>query len=102
MGRKYIFTDKRESQKGMMSAVFGLIAGISVLYSLYEVFHDPGQSMIRYGMAILFALLFSLAGMVLGIMSKMEQDRFYVFSWIGMILNGVTILGICLIVYAGF
>lgn len=101
MSRKYIFTDKRESKKGIMSTVFGLIAGVSVIYSLYEVFQAQGQAMIRYGMAVLFSLIFALVGMVLGVMSKMEQNRFYVFSWIGMILNALTILGIGFMIYAG-
>lgn len=84
-----------------MSTVFGLIAGTSVIYSLREVFLAQGQAMVRYGMAVLFSLIFALVGIVLGVMSRMEQDRFHVFSWIGIVLNALTILGIGFMIYAG-
>ena len=38
--------------------------------------------------------------MVLGIMSKMEEDRFYLFSYLGIILNLLAIAGIGFISYA--
>ena len=55
----------------------------------------------KYGAAVLFALLFALAGLVLGILSRMVQDRFYVFSYVGMTLNGLALLSIGFILYAG-
>lgn len=101
MGRKYIFTNKKESKKGIMSAVLGLIALVSLFFAVYETFRNQGQALIKYGVAALFALLFALAGMVLGIMSKMEEDRFYLFSYLGIILNLLAIAGIGFIIYAG-
>lgn len=101
MGRKYIFTNKKESKKGIMSAVLGLIALVSLFFAVYETFRNQGQALVKYGVAALFALLFALAGMVLGIMSKMEEDRFYLFSYLGIILNLLAIAGIGFIIYAG-
>lgn len=101
MGRKYIFTNKKESKKGIMSAVLGLIALVSLFFAVYETFKNQGQALVKYGVAALFALLFALAGMVLGIMSKMEEDRFYLFSYLGIILNLLAIAGIGFIIYAG-
>ena len=101
MGRKYIFTNKKESKKGIMSAVLGIIALVSLFFALYETFRNQGQALVKYGVAALFALLFALAGIVLGIMSKMEEDRFYLFSYLGIILNLLAIAGIGFIIYAG-
>ena len=101
MGRKYIFTNKKESKKGIMSAVLGIIALVSLFLAVYETFRNQGQALVKYGVAALFALLFALAGMVLGIMSKMEEDRFYLFSYLGIILNLLAIAGIGFIIYAG-
>lgn len=101
MGRKYIFTNKKESKKGIMSAVLGIIALASLFFAVYETFRNQGQALVKYGVAALFALLFALAGMVLGIMSKMEEDRFYLFSYLGIILNLLAIAGIGFIIYAG-
>lgn len=101
MGRKYIFTNKKESKKGIMSAVLGIIALVSMFFAVYETFRNQGQALVKYGVAALFALLFALAGIVLGIMSKMEEDRFYLFSYLGIILNLLAIAGIGFIIYAG-
>ena len=101
MGRKYIFTNKKESKKGIMSAVLGIIALASLFFAVYETFRNQGQALVKYGVAALFALLFALAGIVLGIMSKMEEDRFYLFSYLGIILNLLAIAGIGFIIYAG-
>ena len=101
MGRKYIFTNKKESKKGIMSAVLGIIALVSLFFAVYETFRNQGQALVKYGVAALFALLFALAGIVLGIMSKMEEARFYLFSYLGIILNLLAIAGIGFIIYAG-
>ena len=101
MGRTYIFTNKKESKKGIMSAVLGIIALVSLFFAVYETFRNQGQALVKYGVAALFALLFALAGIVLGIMSKMEEDRFYLFSYLGIILNLLAIAGIGFIIYAG-
>ena len=38
---------------------------------------------------------------VLGIMSKMEEDKFYLFSYLGILLNVLAIAGVGFILYAG-
>ncbi len=101
MGRKYIFTDKRETRKGIMSTVFGLLSLFSVVYSVYQTFLNQGEALVKYGVAVLLSLIFALVGIVLGILSRMEQDQFYVFSWIGIVLNALTILAVAFLVYAG-
>ena len=101
MGRKYIFTNKKESKKGIFSSVLGMIAFISVILAVYGTFQNQGQALVKYGVAVLFSLLFGLAGLVLGILSRMEQDRFYVFSYIGIGLNLLTIVSSSFILYAG-
>lgn len=44
---------------------------------------------------------FSAAGLVIGIMAKLEEDKFYLFAWIGIVLNALTLLGIGGIVAVG-
>ncbi len=101
MGRKYIFTDKHETKKGIFSTVLGAIALVSVAAAVYGTFCNQGQALVKYGAAVLFALLFALAGLVLGVMSKMIKDRFYVFSYLGITLNLLTLAAIGFILYAG-
>ena len=101
MGRKYIFTDKHETKKGVMSSVLGALSVISIVLAVYGTFQNQGEALVKYGAAVLFALLFSLAGLVLGILSRTVQDRFYFFSYLGMTLNALALAGIAFIIYAG-
>ena len=101
MGRKYIFTDKHATRKGVMSTVLGVLSLTSIVLALYGTFQNQGEALVKYGAAVLFALLFALAGLVLGILSRMVQDRFYFFSYVGMTLNGLALLSIGFILYAG-
>ncbi len=100
MGRKYIFTDKHETKQGIMSPA-GSLSRASIVLAVYGTFQNQGEALVKYGAAVLFALLFSLAGLVLGILSRMVQDRFYFFSNLGMTLNGLALAGIVFIIYAG-
>ena len=82
MRRHYIFTDKRESKKGILSAVLGAMSLISVFLTVYFTWQNH-------------------AGLVIGIMAKLEEDKFYLFAWIGIVLNALTLLGIGGIVAVG-
>ena len=101
MGRKYIFTNKKESRKGIMSTVLGAVSLFSLFLAVYGTFQNQGEALVKYGMGVLFALLFALTGIVLGIMSKMEEDKFYLFSYLGILLNVLAIAGVGFILYAG-
>ena len=99
--RHYIFTDKRESKKGILSAMLGAMSLISVFLTVYFTWQNHGTAYVRYGVVALLCLIFSAAGLVLGIMAKLEEDKFYLFAWIGIVLNALTLLGIGGIVAVG-
>ena len=94
MRRHYIFTDKRESKKGILSAMLGAMSLISVFLTVYFTWQNHGTAYVRYGVVTLLCLIFSVAGLVIGIMAKLEEDKFYLFAWIGIVLNALTLLGI--------
>ena len=50
---------------------------------------------------MLLALIFSLTGIVLGVLSKLEKDMFYFFSYLGIILNLLAVCAVSFILYAG-
>ena len=55
----------------------------------------------RLGTVILVAMLFSIAGLVFGILSRMEKDKFYFFPDLGILLNGIGVCATGFILYAG-
>ncbi len=102
MGRKnYMFTNKSHSDIGKMSAALGLISAVSMCLVIYISYRQDGSMDPKLGAAAFFALLFSLGGEVLGIMSRLEKDRFYFFPNLGIILNTLVIVLIGFLLYLG-
>lgn len=98
---KYIFTDKKYSPKSIMSTVLGLISDGALAYAIYSTYKNAGIATQRLGSSGTIILLMSTIGVVLGVVSKSEQDNFYLFSYIGLILNVIALLMVSMILYAG-
>ncbi len=52
MGRKYIFTNKKESRKGIMSTVLGAVSLFSLFLAVYGTFQNQGEALVKYGMGV--------------------------------------------------
>lgn len=99
--RHYIFTDKKNPPRGIMSTILGIIAITAIGLVIMLTFQAEGAAKRQYGTTVLLALIFSLVGIVLGILSKTEKEMFYFFSYLGIILNFLAICAVSLILYAG-
>ncbi|MBQ8326778.1 MAG: hypothetical protein IJX86_06860 [Lachnospiraceae bacterium] len=97
----YIFTNKKHPETGIMSSVLGVIAIVSIIITLVLTFHRKGEALMQYGTVLFLCTLFSMIGLGLGVSSKMQRDRYYFFSYMGMITNGLALIFISLILYAG-
>ena len=101
MKKGYIFTNKEHPKKSIMSTILGILSTGSLILAVYLSYMDKGAENMRYGSACLLALLFAFVGVTLGILGRMERDKFYLFSYIGIALNLVAIGLVSLILYAG-
>lgn len=99
--KNYIFTNKRYSEKSIMSTILGLISLGSVMAAVYLTFAAGGEAMVGYGVTVLLSAVFSIAGLILGIMSRLEKDKFYFFSYVGIVTNLLAVFSIGYIIYAG-
>lgn len=97
----YMFTNKKHPKRGIMSAVLGIISIISILLAVWLTFRKDGVAAFNYGLAILLATLFSLAGLWLGAASRTEKDCYYLFPCLGIGFNLLALAGISFILYAG-
>ena len=97
----YIFTAKKHPEKGIMSTILGVISIVSIVTAVYLAYKNGGSAAPQYGAAVLFCTLFSLAGVVLGVLSRMEKDRYYLFSHLGIGLNLAALCMVSMILYAG-
>ncbi|SFU34942.1 hypothetical protein SAMN02910342_00188 [Butyrivibrio sp. INlla21] len=84
---RYMFTDNRHPEKGIMSAVLGVLSVITLSLAVLFSYKNGGQALVQYAAAAFVAAIFSCIGLVLGIMSRFEKDIFKLFPNIGIILN---------------
>ncbi|MCL2051267.1 MAG: DUF6142 family protein [Lachnospiraceae bacterium] len=103
MSRKkgYIFTNKENALKGIMSSILGAIAIITLVIVLYLSYLESGQIPDRYAVAMLIAALLNIIGLVLGLVSYFEKEKFRFFPVLGLILNMISICIIGFIMETG-
>lgn len=97
----YKFTNKKHSPKAVMSTVFGAMSEISLVVLVYLSYQRGGQVPVNYGIAAILALVFAIVGCVLGVLAWQEREKFKIFAIIGLVLNGVALLSVSGILYAG-
>lgn len=100
--RNYIFTNKKHSQKAIMSTILGIISMVSLIIVIFLTYLKAGNATKSYGLTGLLVTVFSLIGLILGLFSIKENDRFHLFQWIGILLNSILLLAMVGIIYAGF
>lgn len=103
MGHKnsYIFTSKSHTQKGIMATILGVISLATLIYTVVMSYRSTGEIPIQYGAAVLLVTFFALAGAALGVISRTERDKYYFFSYLGILLNLLVLGGISAVLYAG-
>lgn len=99
--KNYIFTNKEHPKKAIMSTILGVLSVGSLILAAYLSYMDKGAENARYGSACLLALIFAFVGVTLGVLGRMEKDKFYLFCYVGMALNLAAIGMVSLILYAG-
>ncbi len=97
-----MFTDNRHPEKGVMSAILGCISVTTLAFAVVFTYRDGGQAQIRYAAAALVAAIFSVVGIVLGIMSRFERDIFKLFPNLGIILNLISIIFVVFLLILSF
>lgn len=89
--RSYLFTSKKQSTRALISTILGLISIISSTMMIVLTYRNNGVALFRYGAVIFVCLFFSLAGLILGILSTRETDKWHFFSWVGIVLNALVL-----------
>lgn len=103
MGRKsgYIFTNKRHSNRAIMSTILGIISSLSLAAVIYLSSVQAGAIPGGYGVTGFLVAVFSVVGLILGIVTAAEKDRYKLFPFLGILFNVIALLGIGLVVYVG-
>lgn len=99
--KNYKFTNKRHTQKSVMSTVFGIISLVSLVVVVYLAYAAGGVAPVNYGITGVLVTVFSLVGIILAVLSLNDREAYPFFGWLGVLLNGVTLAGISLVLYIG-
>ncbi|MBQ8245980.1 MAG: hypothetical protein IJZ42_02525 [Lachnospiraceae bacterium] len=97
----YKFTIKKISPWSVMSTILGAISLISMVLAIIFTFQNQGTAKPGYGLTAILALIFSGAGLVLGIRTRFEKDMYYIFANIGIALNGCMLAFLIYILVLG-
>lgn len=86
--RMYSFAEKKHSQRGLVSTILGGVSVIIFVVLAWIAYYLDGQGGAYLGAIGLTGAVFSLMGLILGLISFGEQDTLYFFSKLGTILCG--------------
>ena len=103
MGHKnsYIFTNKSHTEKGIMATILGTISLVTLAYTVVMSYRNAGEVPVQYGAAVFLVTIFALVGAALGAISRTERDKYYFFSYLGILLNVLALGGVSAVLYAG-
>ena len=99
--RNFIFTNKKHSEKAIMGTILGMISLISLGIVIFMSYQKNGETPVGYGLTGLLATIFSMIGLILGILTLQEKENFRLFPWLGTILNVLALAVIGFLLYVG-
>jgi len=100
--KKYKFSNKSQSVRGIFSTLFALCAAAVCVAALSISFQNRGQGGIEIGVLGIIAVFLSGCGFYLGIHSFKEEEIFFLFSWIGSVGNSIILLGMLMLILIGW
>ena len=88
----YKFDNKKYTTGGILSLILFVLAAAVLGLEIWVSYRACGEGGILLGAVGFMVLLVSLSGFIIGIMSFQEEDRHYLFSRLGTLLNFALIL----------
>lgn len=98
----YKFTNKNNTRGGIISTVFAAVSLVMIVTGVIISFKNEGDAGIIVGAFGTVSFMSSTIGEVMALRSFKEKDKFYLFSWIGTITNGILWISMCLVIVMGF
>lgn len=99
--KSFMFTSKEHSRKGIMATILGVISLASLVYITWHSYKNAGKVPLQYGAVAFLTMIFAFVGIVLGVLSKSDRDKFYFFSYLGIVLNVLVLVALSVFLYAG-
>lgn len=98
---RYIFTDNKHPIRGIASTILGILSLATLFLSVWMTYTGAGNAQDGYAAAVLLAFVYAVGGLVMGILSRSEQDIYLLFPHLGIGLNGLTLCGVLALLFIG-
>ncbi len=98
---KYKFTDKHNTKGGIAATLLGIIAVTCIIWSVNTAFRSRGTAGAWMGTIATLGFGCSTLGLILGLSSFKEEDKFYFFSWVGTIICAIVWICNCTVIAVG-
>ncbi len=91
------FSDRRHSVGGVISTVMAVASLVMFVMAVHRSYGARGEGDSLVGSYALSSMMFAFFGLITGLMSYKEPDRYHTFSFIGSLTSGImTVLMIML------
>lgn len=99
--RRYKFTNKKHPLRAIMSSSLGVISLAAYIFAILRSFYGRGEIGAEMGIVGLLGLIYACVGLYLGIVSRFEKEKFYLFCYLGIGLNLLTLVLAVVVLYLG-
>lgn len=89
----YKFTSKSHTKRGLLSSGIGFFSFLLLCGLFYLSYQKGGRVEAYAGFLGFLSMLGAAEGLFLAVKSFKEEDKFYLFSYVGCILNGLLLVG---------
>ena len=92
--RRYKFSNKKHPWQAQGSMILGIISLVSIITVIVFSFRQAGETKPGYGVTGLLAAIFTLAGLILGLVSFRQRESFRLLGILGCVINGLVLLSV--------
>lgn len=99
--RRYKFTDKSQSAGGIFSTILAVMSMGLFVTAVWLSYRQKGNGGLFIGLMGIMSMFLSAIGLYSGIKSFQEEEIFFLFSWVGSIMNAAMLVGMVMVFLIG-
>ena len=84
-----------------MSVILGIISLVSLGIVVFRTYQNGGEATVGYGLTGVLATIFSMVGLLLGILTVKDKSYYPFFPILGIVLNILAFAFVSAILYVG-
>ena len=95
------FSNKKHSVGGVMATVMGVGSIVLFVFAVMESYRARGEGGTLVGSLAMLSLAFSFFGLITGLLSYREVDRYTTFSLTGSLICGIMTVLLFMLILVG-